>query len=246
MNFVHNAALPSYLAYTAKKAGVARFIYASSYSVYGYTVNELYDEDAPVTCGYPYGISKLQGERGVLQLQDDTFSTIALRQGTVCGYSPGCASDLIVNTMYKIAVRRPDHRQQPLDLAADPRRSRHLDGLSCAAVQAEPSISGVFNVAGGNFTVGQIGDVVRDERRSGRPAGRSRSRSRICRISCNYKVTCDRAGDAGIRALVPRRRHYPESPRGTDLGEYGWLFLAGILQHRGIPPAVGRRISRAA
>ena len=59
MNFVYNAALPSYLAFIAKKAGVKRFIYASSCSVYGYTVNELYDEDSPVTCGYPYGISKL-------------------------------------------------------------------------------------------------------------------------------------------------------------------------------------------
>lgn len=69
-NFVSNAALPSYLAYIAKRAGVKRFIYASSCSVYGYTVNEMYDENSPVTCGYPYGISKLQGERGVLQQQD--------------------------------------------------------------------------------------------------------------------------------------------------------------------------------
>jgi nucleoside-diphosphate-sugar epimerase len=83
MNFVFNAALPSYLALTAKKAGVKRFIYASSCSVYGYTVNELYDEESPTTCVYPYGVSKLQGERGVLQLQDDGFSVIALRKGTV-------------------------------------------------------------------------------------------------------------------------------------------------------------------
>ncbi len=68
MNFVHNGSLPSYLAYLARKAGVKRFIFGSSCSVYGYTVDELYDEDAPVSCGYPYGISKLQGERGVLHL----------------------------------------------------------------------------------------------------------------------------------------------------------------------------------
>ena len=45
MNFVYNAALPSYLAYIAKMAGVKRFVYASSCSVYGYTVNELYNEE---------------------------------------------------------------------------------------------------------------------------------------------------------------------------------------------------------
>jgi len=60
-NFVFNAASPAYLAYTAKKAGVKRFVYASSCSVYGYTENELFDEDCPVSSSYPYGISKLQG-----------------------------------------------------------------------------------------------------------------------------------------------------------------------------------------
>ena len=48
MNFISNGALPSYMAYVAKRAGVKRFIYASSCSVYGYTVNELYDEDSPL------------------------------------------------------------------------------------------------------------------------------------------------------------------------------------------------------
>src|SRR5262249_19815510 len=64
MNFTDHGALPSYLGYVAKRGGVRRFIFASSCSVYGFTVNELYDEDSPVTCSYPYGISKLQGERG--------------------------------------------------------------------------------------------------------------------------------------------------------------------------------------
>ena len=48
-NFIQNAALPAYLAFTTKKAGVSRFIYASSCSIYGYTQDRLYDEDDPVT-----------------------------------------------------------------------------------------------------------------------------------------------------------------------------------------------------
>ncbi|HZU33822.1 MAG TPA: NAD(P)-dependent oxidoreductase, partial [Candidatus Angelobacter sp.] len=60
-NFVFNAAAPAYLAYIAKQAKVQRYIYASSCSVYGYTENELFDEDRPVSSTYAYGISKLQG-----------------------------------------------------------------------------------------------------------------------------------------------------------------------------------------
>ncbi len=76
-----------------------------SCSVYGgYTVNELYDETRPVASSYPYGISKLQGEQAVMNLMDDDFSVIALRKGTISGYSPRMRLDLIVNTMFKSAL----------------------------------------------------------------------------------------------------------------------------------------------
>jgi nucleoside-diphosphate-sugar epimerase len=163
MNFIFNGALPSYTAYIAKKAGVKRFIYASSCSVYGYTVNELYDENSPVTCGYPYGISKLQGERGVLQLQDENFSVIALRQGTVCGFSPRMRLDLIVNTMFKFAmadrkitINNPSIWRPILDI-------RDADTAYLRAIQADYSLSGVYNIASGNYTVGQVGDMVKYE-----------------------------------------------------------------------------------
>jgi len=163
MNFIFNGALPSYTAFIAKKAGVKRFIYASSCSVYGYTVNELYDEESPVTCGYPYGISKLQGERGVLQLQDRDFSVIALRQGTVCGYSPRMRLDLIVNTMFKFAisqrritVNNPSIWRPILDI-------RDAASAYLRAIQADYSLSGVYNIASGNYTVGQVGDMVKYE-----------------------------------------------------------------------------------
>lgn len=163
MNFSANAAVPSYLAYLAKQVGVRRMIYASSCSVYGYTVNELYDEEAPAVSSYPYGISKLQGERGVLQMQDEGFSTIALRKGTICGYSPRMRFDLIVNTMYracikdgKITVNNPSLWRPILDMR---------DAISgyLRAIQADYSINGVFNIASDNYTVGQVGDKVKEE-----------------------------------------------------------------------------------
>ena len=192
MNFVYNAALPSYLAYIAKIAGVKRFVYASSCSVYGYTVNELYNEESPVTCGYPYGISKLQGERGVLQLKDDNFSVIALRKGTISGYSPRMRMDLLVNTMFKFAmtekkvtVNNPSIWRPILDI-------RDAATAYLRAIQADYSLSGVYNVASDNYTVGQVGDMVKYEveKLSGEKIGITIKNIEDFR---NYKVTFDRA-----------------------------------------------------
>ncbi len=160
MNFISNAAAPAYLAYISKRAGVKRFIFADSCSVYGYTINQLYDEDSPVTCAYPYGISKLQGEFGAMQLADDDFSVICLRQGTVSGYSPRMRFDLIVNTMYmsamtknKITVNNPSI-WRPIFAIED------AVGAYLRAIQADQAINGVFNVASGNYTVGNVADIV--------------------------------------------------------------------------------------
>lgn len=160
-NFIFNAAAPAYLAYIAKKAAVKRYIYASSCSVYGYTENELFDETRPVSSAYPYGISKLQGERAVMQMADETFSVIALRKGTISGYSPRMRLDLIINTMFKnamtkgvITVNNPSIWRPILSMT---------DAVSAytRSVEASPSISGIFNVASGNYTVGEVGDLVK-------------------------------------------------------------------------------------
>ncbi len=52
LNFISNAAAPAYLAYISRRAGVQRYIYAGSCSVYGYTVDELYDESSPAVSNY--------------------------------------------------------------------------------------------------------------------------------------------------------------------------------------------------
>jgi nucleoside-diphosphate-sugar epimerase len=159
-NFIQNAACPAYLSYESKRAGVKRFIYASSCSVYGYTVDELYDESSPTTCAYPYGISKLQGENGVMQLADEKFSVISLRQGTVCGYSDRMRFDLVVNTMFKNALM---HGEITVNNPSIWRPIFHIQDACTAyirAIQAPDNISGIFNVASDNYTLGQIGDFV--------------------------------------------------------------------------------------
>jgi nucleoside-diphosphate-sugar epimerase len=192
LNFIQNGALPTYLAYQAKQAGVKRFIYASSCSVYGYTLNTLYDESAPTTCAYPYGISKLAGEHGVFHQQNEDFSVIILRQGTVNGYSPRMRFDLIINTMFKsalttgkITVNNPSIWRPLIDI-------RDTASAFVRAVQADPSISGIFNVAYDNFTVGQVADLVKNavEQRTGKSIGIDLRNITDYR---NYKVTVEKA-----------------------------------------------------
>jgi nucleoside-diphosphate-sugar epimerase len=160
-NFIFNASSPAYLAYIAKKAGVKRYIYASSCSVYGYTENELFDEDQPVSSSYPYGISKLQGERAVMQMVDEDFSVISLRKGTVSGYSPRMRYDLIINTMFKCAMQTGVIR---VNNPAIWRPFLSIEDATMAytrAIEANESVSGIFNIASGNHTVGEIGDLVK-------------------------------------------------------------------------------------
>jgi nucleoside-diphosphate-sugar epimerase len=160
-NFIFNAAAPAYLGYIAKIARVKRFIYASSCSIYGYTENELYDETRPVSSGYPYGISKLQGEQAVTQLVDGNFSVISLRKGTISGYSPRMRLDLIINTMFKTAMR--DHTIT----VNNPSIWRPILSIEDAAtayiraIEANGKISGVFNIASGNYTVGEVADLIK-------------------------------------------------------------------------------------
>ena len=193
-NFVFNAAAPSYLAYTAKKAKVKRYIYASSCSVYGYTENELYDETRPVSSSYPYGISKLQGEQAALQLIDNDFSVISLRKGTISGYSPRMRFDLIINTMFKNAMK------EHVITINNPSIWRPILSIQDAAtayiraIEANSKISGVFNVASGNYTVGEVGDLVKAaiEERMGIPI---RLNIKHIQDFRNYKVSTQKASN---------------------------------------------------
>jgi nucleoside-diphosphate-sugar epimerase len=193
-NFIFNAAAPAYLGYIAKMAGVKRYVYASSCSVYGYTENKLYDETSPASSSYPYGISKLQGEQAVIQLIDKDFSVISLRKGTISGYSPRMRLDLIINTMFKAAMKE---RTITVNNPSIWRPILSIDDAATAyirAIEANQEISGIFNVASGNYTVGEVGDLVKSaiEERSSVRVNLTIKHVQDFR---NYKVSTEKAAN---------------------------------------------------
>jgi nucleoside-diphosphate-sugar epimerase len=193
-NFHENGATPPYIAWLARRAGVKRVIYGGTCSVYGYTVNELYDEERQARSGYPYGLSKLIGEFGILQLQEPGFSTICFRQGTVSGWSPRMRFDLIVNTMFRTAVQENVIRVNNPAIWRPILSIRDAVTAYVRAVEAPYEISGVFNIASGNFTVGEVADIVFDG--VGKHLG-VRPKMEINSISDfrNYKVSTQKSSD---------------------------------------------------
>ena len=93
------------LAEAAKIAGVERFVFSSSCSLYGAASgDEALDEGASFNPVTAYGTSKVLVERDVSRLADDSFSPTFLRNATVFGVSPRLRADLVVNNLVGYAL----------------------------------------------------------------------------------------------------------------------------------------------
>ncbi|MFI5718518.1 NAD-dependent epimerase/dehydratase family protein [Nocardia sp. NPDC051750] len=92
------------LARLAKDAGVRRFLYASTCSVYGAAGDGLVDEQAPLRPITPYAESKVRVEDDLVTLADADFAPVFLRNATAFGFSPRLRADIVLNNLVGHAV----------------------------------------------------------------------------------------------------------------------------------------------
>jgi nucleoside-diphosphate-sugar epimerase len=101
-----------HLGRVAKAAGVERYVFASSCSLYGLAGDAPVTEEAAFNPVTPYGESKVMAEAGLAALADDSFSPTYLRNATAYGSSPRLRADIVVNNLTGIAFTRGEVRLQ--------------------------------------------------------------------------------------------------------------------------------------
>ena len=92
------------IATKAKKAGVRRFVYASSCSMYGFAEGGPRDENSPLNPLTAYARSKVASEKDLEQMADKNFQVTSLRFSTACGMSERLRLDLVLNDFVACAV----------------------------------------------------------------------------------------------------------------------------------------------
>jgi nucleoside-diphosphate-sugar epimerase len=149
----------------AKAAGVPRFLFSSSCSLYGKGGEEMLDEGAEFAPVSPYGESKVLAERDISALADDSFSPTFLRNSTAYGVSPRLRVDVVVNNLVGYA-----HTTGEVLIQSDGTPWRplvHVEDIAAAflaVLEAPPQLvhDQAFNVGSSaeNYRIRKLAEIV--------------------------------------------------------------------------------------
>ena len=153
------------IAAAARAAGVRRFVYASSCSVYGVGSGELLDETSATHPQTAYAECKVRVERDLMPMADERFSVVFLRNATAYGPSPRMRFDIVLNDLCALA-----HTRRKIAMISDGSPWRpivHIEDI-CAAMRcaleapAEAVNREIFNVGqtSENYRVREIANIV--------------------------------------------------------------------------------------
>ncbi len=163
-NYEMNTLATKTLAEICQAAGVRRYVFASSCSIYDQGVGNddkdvIQDEDTPVEPRAAYSGSKREAEKILLNMASEHFCPVILRKGTIYGFSHRMRYDLVVNTFVKFAMSQGylnlhygGEMWRPLVDVRDVARAYIL------AIQAEEDkVRGqIFNVSHHNYRISEL------------------------------------------------------------------------------------------
>ncbi len=149
----------------ARRAGVRRFLYASSASVYGIKETADVTEDLPLEPITLYARCKAEGEDVLNELVTDEFVGVSVRSATVCGDAPRLRLDLTINLLTDQALRLGYIRVFGGTQMRPNVHIRDLTRFYRTLLDADPAtVNGrAFNVCRSNASVGDLAEMIRDE-----------------------------------------------------------------------------------
>ena len=148
----------------AKKAGVKRFVYCSSSSVYGVSEAPDVTEDHPLVPLTLYNKFKGMCEPVLFKHQAPGFTCVTIRPATVCGYSPRLRLDLSVNILTNLAV---NSGKITVFGGTQLRPNLHIKDMADAYLTmieapAEKIAGEIFNIGYQNLSIAKIAEIVRE------------------------------------------------------------------------------------